>query len=68
MNTSDFLFAQPGFFRGMAATLDIGATLTVFNESQSPEESDAKAIRSDWRVVGDDLRAAVRKYEEERAF
>ena len=55
MNTSDFLFVHPGFFRGVAATLDIGATLNVFNEPQTPEEADAKALRSDWRAVGDDL-------------
>lgn len=59
MSFTDQLFAMPGFFGGMASALDMGNTLTIFNESRTPEEADAMAIRSDWKVVGQDLRSAM---------
>ncbi|MGI6252104.1 MAG: hypothetical protein ACOYJV_01575 [Aminivibrio sp.] len=64
MYSTDFLFAKPGFFGGMAATLDIGSTLTIYNESASPEEADAKAMESDWGVVGQDILAAMSGFEQ----
>ena len=63
MFSTDFLFAKPSFFGGMASTLDVGATLTVYNESQSPAEADAKALASDWQMVGEDLKGAISDFE-----
>lgn len=54
-----FLFAEPSFLAGFAAVLDLGGTLTEYNESESPLETDARAIAMDWRAVGQDLWAAV---------
>ncbi len=49
----------------------IGSTLNIFPSSAglpdaylSPEERDAKALAGDWQAVGDDLRGAIRKFEE----
>jgi hypothetical protein len=56
---TDFLFARPSFFEGMARIIDFGGTLTVFNTSRTPEEADARAMFEDWRAVGNDLRLAV---------
>jgi hypothetical protein len=53
------LYAEPNFVSGVARVLDIGATLHQFNYSDTPEEADIEALRSDWEAVGDDLRAAI---------
>ncbi|MBL3539566.1 hypothetical protein [Aminivibrio sp.] len=63
MNRTDFLFASPSFIGGMAAVLDMGATLTIYNESKTPEEADAKAIACDWRVVGNDIKSAMKSFD-----
>jgi hypothetical protein len=47
----------------MAAVLDMGATLTIYNESKTPEEADAKAIACDWRVVGNDIKSAMKSFD-----
>jgi len=60
---SDFLFAQPSFFTGMARTLDIGATFDVYNVSATTQQADARAIFSDWRMVGQDLAEAMDAFQ-----
>lgn len=59
------LFARPSFLEGVARVIDIGATLNVYNQDSTGNEADAKAIYSDWFAVGDDLRSAIRKHQEE---
>lgn len=66
MGRSSFLFAEPSFIGGLSSVLDIGNTLTVYNDSKSPSEADMRAIRSDWVVVGEDLRHAMEQWENER--
>ncbi len=56
---SHLLFARPSFLVGAAQLIDFGNTLFVYNESASPEQADYFAVKSDWMVVGDDLRRAV---------
>lgn len=63
MHTTDFLFAQPGFARGMGKALDLGSTRNIYNSSSSTEEADLKALKSDWIIVGDDIRRAAHHYE-----
>ena len=57
---SDFLFAIPSFFRGAASALDIGGTFVEYNQSNNPQEADAKALQADWVMVGNDLREAIK--------
>lgn len=52
---SDFLFARPSLLRGMAAVLDFGGTLIVYNDSVSAEVADETALKLDWAMVADDL-------------
>lgn len=66
MGRSSFLFADPSFIGGLATVLDIGGTLTEYNESNSPEEADMRAIRSDWTSVGEDLLHAMEQWETEK--
>ena len=54
-NVTDFLFAQPSFFYGLARTLDIGAAFDAYNQSATPKKADQLALASDWAVVRQDL-------------
>ncbi len=60
------LFAEPSFVGGLSSVVDIGATLQAYNGSASEAEADLKALRNDWRAVGDDLRASIQGYEQEQ--
>lgn len=54
-----FLYARPSFIEGVARVIDLGDTLTEYNNSITPEQADWLALRSDWTVVGEDLRRAM---------
>ncbi len=56
---SDFLFATPSFLIGAGSVFNIAGNYFDFNYSSSEKEADAKAIRSDWGVVGGDIESAV---------
>jgi len=55
-----FLFANP-FVRLWCCSKprSMGASSTSYNESESGEEADAKAIAADWISVGEDIQAAI---------
>jgi hypothetical protein len=55
---TDFLYATPSFISGVGRVIDLGGTMTVFNESDSPFEADTRATFSDWSVTGNDIRGA----------
>lgn len=59
-----YLFARPSFLTGIARILDPQGKLNTYNTSESAQLADARAIRSDWLAVGDDLRSAIQSYEE----
>ena len=62
MNTatlSTFLFARPSFVEGIARVLDMGDTLTEFNQSLHGSQADRIALASDWMAVGCDIRDAI---------
>lgn len=62
MRTQRFvLYARPSFWEGIARLIDFGGALNVYNSSETEEEADEKAIRSDWEVVGSDMRAALKR-------
>jgi hypothetical protein len=63
MGRTDFLFATPSFLTGAGRSIDLGAWLeqSAYNYSRTPAEADARAIASDWAVVGKDLSRAMTK-------
>lgn len=65
MGKSDFLFARPSFMGGIARLFDLTGTLNIYNESGTGEKADVRALRQDWKAIGDDLRDAVEKYRKE---
>ncbi|MBI3970716.1 MAG: hypothetical protein HY332_05455 [Chloroflexi bacterium] len=64
---SDFLFARPSFWGGAARVLDLGNTLTEFNQSPTPDQADCIAMRADWGSIGQDFREAIGQLEQELA-
>ena len=60
---SYILFARPSFWRGVGRVWDFGNTYSVYNSSPTNEQADFYATWSDWRAVGNDLRAAMGTYE-----
>lgn len=58
---SDFLYARPSFFEGMARVMDIGNTLNEYNAYDDP---DTTALLMDWLAVGQAMRQAIEEYEE----
>lgn len=60
-----FLFSDPSFFKGAGTIFNVWGNYYTFNYSHTNEEADERAIASDWRIVGKDLRGAMGKVEDE---
>ena len=59
MGSSDFLFARPSFFEGVARTIDLFGVLQEYNRSTSENEADAWAVYNDFRAVGEDISHSI---------
>lgn len=66
MGNTDLLFARPSFVTGMARLFDFGGTLNTYNVSPSEAEADIRAIHSDWKAIGNDMRSALAAYKKQR--
>lgn len=60
---TDYLFSCPSFFSGLARTLDLFGCYDEYNVSETPQEADAKAIYSDWKAIGLDLKNTISQEE-----
>ena len=60
----NYLYAKPSFIGGMARTLDLAATLQVYNNSETENEADSIALFSDWVNTGDDIESSILEYGE----
>ena len=60
---SDFLVAAPSFASGAGRLLDWYGLYDSYNASHNGQEADAKAMFSDWRMVGQDLNDAMVAFE-----
>ena len=58
------LFARPSFYEGISRILDFANSLQSYNYDKNGAEADAKALASDWQMVGRDMKAAVAEYGE----
>jgi hypothetical protein len=64
---TDFLFAQPSFFSGVARTGDMWGAFDDYNTADSSAEADFVATASDWLMVGGDLSSAIDHFKTELA-
>ena len=53
---------MPTWLSGAARTLDLMGQFDEYNDSPSESVADAKALRCDWRAVGDALRDAMKAF------
>ena len=65
---TDFLTATSTLVTGMGSVLNIGGNYYSHNESASSEEADQIAIAKDWRMVGQDIRAGMEKFEDQQDY
>ena len=63
LRSRNFLFAQAGFLIGAGSVFNIGGNYFSFGSSASGPEADAKALASDWTMVGVDLEQALQTYD-----
>ena len=61
----DFLFAMPSWLSGAARSLDLAGQFDEYNESPNGQVADAKALFSDWRIVGESLIEAMKAFQRE---
>ena len=60
---TDFLTPKGGFALGVASVLNIGGNFFHYNYSATPQEADARALRSDWQIIGQDIRNAFKLHD-----
>ena len=53
---------MPSWISGVARTLDLGAQFDSYNQSPTGKIADARALFSDWRIVGETLASAMREF------
>lgn len=61
MRTS-FLFPTPTFLSGMSSVLDLAGHPGRYHFSRTGAEADAKALYSDYRMIGQDIEEATRYF------
>jgi hypothetical protein len=59
------LYARPSFWEGMARLIDVRGILNEYNYSHTEEDTDFKAILSDWENVGLDILVAIDHIDKE---
>ncbi|MBC8182969.1 hypothetical protein H8E88_17840 [candidate division KSB1 bacterium] len=62
---TDFLFSTPSFLGGAGSVFNIGGNYFHYNISRSGLQADLKALKSDWRIVGQDIRNAKREIKKQ---
>lgn len=55
---TDFLVARPSFWTGIGRVFDFWGKFDNYNLSRTIEEADMRALYSDWRITGQDIRDA----------
>lgn len=56
---TDFLTPTSSFMTGAGSAFSLAGNYYEYNRSRNPAEADARALRSDWEVAGQDIVAAV---------
>jgi hypothetical protein len=65
--STDFLFARPSFWSGVGRLFDLWGKYDDYNTSRSIDEADMRALYSDWRMTGQDVRDAWKVYHQKNA-
>jgi hypothetical protein len=57
----DFLVATPSWLSGAGRVLDLDGQFDEYNDSPSIEAADAKALFSDWRLIGESIMSVFKR-------
>jgi len=60
---SDFLFPQNSFLIGMGSALNLGGNYFYYNTSRTTHGADARALSSDWEVVGKLIMDSIHQFK-----
>lgn len=60
---TDYLLPKNNFWVGMGSILNLAGSYFDYNYSKTEKEADFKAIMSDWKNVGDDIRKSKENFE-----
>jgi hypothetical protein len=59
---TDFLVPRMTWLTGAGTVFNLAGRFYCYNTSETEEEADARAVFSDWSMVGEDLRGAMRGF------
>jgi len=62
--STTFLVPRSSYFTGAGTIWNISGFYYRYNRSQTPAQADMRALRSDWRMVGQDIASALCDLEE----
>lgn len=58
---TNFLTPISSFLTGLGSCLSLAGNYYSYNTSTTPSEADARALYSDWAVIGNDISSAMRE-------
>jgi len=58
-SATDFLTPSSSFIIGVGSAFCLSGNYFEFNRSRTPAEADMRALRSDWKIVGEDIAQAL---------
>jgi hypothetical protein len=56
---TDFLLPNNSFVVGMGSVMNLSGSYFKYNTSSSSKEADLKALSSDWKNIGEDIKIAL---------
>ncbi len=63
---TDFLVPNSTLLTGLGSIVCVfGCEEFRYNISETPSQADAKALMSDWKIVGDDIVLALSRFEQD---
>lgn len=62
---TNILFPKTSFISGVGSSFNVFGNYYKFNTSKTSQESDFKAIESDWGVVGQDIQKAIKELKKQ---
>lgn len=64
---TDFLVATPSYLTGAGTVINIGGNYYRYNRSATPAQADARAIRQDFAMIGQDVHDVIETLENEKS-
>lgn len=66
LNYTTYLVSKSSILTGIGSIFDFAGSYQRYNTSDTDDEADAKATFLDWLAVGDDIKYALNKFENEK--